>query len=895
MTTNKNTLILVDGSGYLYRAFHALPPLTNSQGMPTGAIYGITNMLKNLLAEYQPTYVAVVFDARGKTFRHDLYTEYKANRPAMPDDLSQQIPWVHELIQALGFPLLAEAGVEADDVIGTLAKQAESAGMQTLIFTGDKDFAQLVNDHIILVDTMKNTRLDTQGVQTKFGIPPELMVDYLSLIGDTVDNVPGVNKVGPKTAVKWLDAYGSLSEIMKHADKIKGKVGENLRNALNYLPLTQQLVTIKCDVPLSKTPAELTLNTPDNVKLYPLYETLAFKQWLNEVSEFGEPASKIVEHDYQTILTEDAFSYWLEKLQQSEIFAVDTETTSLNPLEAEIVGISFAVKPYEAAYLPLTHDYIGAPAQLEREKVFKHLRPILENPKLLKVGQNLKYDFQILKKYNIQLQGMAFDTMLESYILESTTKHDMDSMAQKHLQHKTIPFEQVAGKGKKQLTFNQIDLEHASPYAAEDADVTLQLHHVFTPKLQQIPRLKSVLTDIEMPLVPILANMENNGVKIDANQLYAQSLELSAQLAKLETEVHQLAGKTFNLNSPKQLQTLFFDELKLPVLKKTPKGEPSTAVEVLEELAADYPLPQLILQHRSLSKLKSTYTDALPKQISPHTGRVHTSYHQAVTATGRLSSTDPNLQNIPIRTAEGRRIRQAFVAPKDYVLLAADYSQIELRIMAHLSQDEKLLTAFANHQDIHQATAAEVFQTEIAQVTSEQRRKAKAVNFGLIYGMQAFGLAKQLGIERKEAQTYIDTYFERYPQVKAFMEATRELARQQGYVETVFGRRLYVPEINSRNYQRRQYAERSAINAPMQGTAADIIKLAMIKVDQWIQTCAMDVKMLLQVHDELVFEVPQNYVEKAKAEIGQAMINAAQLKVPLVVDIGMGENWEQAY
>ena len=888
-----NTLILVDGSGYLYRAFHALPPLSNSQGIPTGAVYGVANMLKNLLAEYQPTYVAVVFDARGKTFRSDLYAEYKSNRPAMPDDLSQQIPWVHELVEALGFPLLMETGVEADDVIGTLAKQAEVAGMQTLIFTGDKDFAQLVNDNIMLIDTMKNTRLDEQGVKDKFGILPERIVDYLSLIGDTSDNVPGVQKVGPKTAVKWLEQYGSLANIMSNADKIKGKVGENLREALNYLPLTQQLVTIKCDVSLPKSPTELTLNEPNNSKLYFIYDTLEFKQWLSEFSDLSKPLKQQVEHDYKAILTETDLSQWIEKLQNSDIFAVDTETTSLDPLNAEIVGLSFAVTPHEAVYLPLSHNYLGAPAQLDKEQVFKQLRPILENPKLLKVGQNLKYDFQILKKYAIHLQGMAFDTMLESYVLDSTAKHDMDSMAKKHLQHKTITFEEVAGKGKKQLTFNQIDLEQATPYAAEDADITLQLHQKLYPQLSA--SLLSVFTDIEMLLVPVLASMEMHGVKIDTNPLYAQSLELSAQLKKLETEVYDIAGKTFNLNSPKQLQILLFEELKLPVLKKTPKGEPSTAVDVLEELAADYPLPNLILQHRSLSKLKSTYTDALPKQINLHTGRVHTSYHQAVTATGRLSSTDPNLQNIPIRTPEGRRIRQAFIAPEGYVLLAADYSQIELRIMAHLSEDEKLLTAFANHQDIHQATAAEVFQTEITQVTSEQRRKAKAVNFGLIYGMQAFGLAKQLGIERKEAQTYIDTYFERYPHVKAFMEATRELARQQGYVETVFGRRLYVPEIHSKNYQRRQYAERSAINAPMQGTAADIIKLAMIKVSQWIQTCPVDIKMILQVHDELVFEVSETYVAEAQTQIEAAMTRAAQLKVPLVVDIGVGANWEQAH
>ncbi len=908
---NKNTIILVDGSSYLYRAFHAVPSLNNSQGIPTGAVYGMTNMLKSLLNEYQPVYAAVVFDAKGKTFREDWYPEYKANRPPMPEELVAQIPQTHEVVQALGFPLLMESGVEADDVIGTLAKQAEAAGMHTLIFTGDKDFAQLVNASITLIDTMKNTRLDEKGVQNKFGVPPKLIVDYLSLMGDTVDNVPGVKKVGPKTAVKWLNTYGSLDAVIENAAKITGKVGENLRDALPDLPLTRQLVTIKCDVPLSHSPPQLQLKPFDVNTLRQLFTTLEFKSWLAELPpspllEKAEtpPLEKVEipplsKKQYHTLLTQTDFDEWLNRLNEAQLFAFDTETTSLDYLEAEIVGVSFAVQATEAAYVPLAHDYLGAPRQLSRDNILAALKPLLENPAKLKIGQNLKYDAHILANHGIDLQGIAFDTMLESYVLNSTaTQHDMDSLAQKYLGLQTVKFEDVAGKGKKQLIFSQVALEQAVPYACEDADVTLQLHQTLYPQLQAFSKLRQVFTDIEMPLIPVLIRMERHGVKIDATQLHKHSVELAKSLQILEKQAHDMADSVFNLNSPKQLQTILFDKLGLPVLKKTPKKEPSTAVEVLEELAADYPLPQIILEYRSLSKLKSTYTDALPQQINPKTGRVHTSYQQAVATTGRLSSTHPNLQNIPIRTQEGRRIRQAFIAPTGYRLLAADYSQIELRIMAHFSEDEKLLSAFAAEEDIHKATAAEVFGVPMAEVTSELRRRAKAVNFGLIYGMQAFGLAKQLGIERSQAQTYIDNYFGRYPGVKTYMDDTRALAKKQGYVETFFGRRLYIPEIKSRNHQRRQYAERTAINAPIQGTSADVIKLAMVEIDKWILGSGLDVKMLMQVHDELVFEIAEEVMEEAKAEIKakmEAISEVAGLRVPLLVDVGVGGNWDEAH
>jgi len=908
---NQTTLILIDGSSYLYRAFHALPTFTNAKGQPTGAIYGMTNMLKNLLHEYQPTYAAVVFDARGKTFRSELYPDYKANRQAMPEDLVVQIPRVHEMVQALGFPLLIESGVEADDVIGTLALQAQAAGLTTLIFTGDKDFAQLVNEAITLVDTMKNTQLDVQGVIDKFGVSPVQFIDYLSLIGDAVDNVPGVPKVGPKTAVKWLQTYHTLAEIITNAGQIKGKVGENLRNTLPQLPLTQQLLTIKCDVPLSYTPSQLTLKSPNFAKLRELYQQLEFKKYLFELpkliesTESAAQASLFNENQeqtnqnretYQTIFSLDILKQWLSRLEAAKIFAFDTETTGLDPLTAELVGVSFALNAGEAAYVPMAHDYLGAPKQLARTTVLAALKPLLENLNLLKIGHNLKYDAHLLANYDIQLQGIAFDTLLASYVLNSTTvSQDLTSLALKYLNIQTTTFHDIAGTGKKQLTFNQITLDKASPYAAEDADITWQLHQHLWPQIQANDALRSLYQTLEMPLIPILMRMERHGVLIDAAQLQQQSDEIEQQLKQLAELAYDMAGEEFNLNSPKQLQTILFDKLALPILKKTPKKEPSTAVEVLEELAQQYPLPQVILDYRSLSKLKSTYTDALPRQINPQTGRIHTSYHQAITATGRLSSSQPNLQNIPIRSEQGRRIRQAFIAPPGYQIVAADYSQIELRIMAHLSGDDSLLIAFQSGQDIHRHTAAEIFAVSLEQVTDEQRRKAKAINFGLIYGMQAFGLAQQLGIQRQEAQDYIDIYFARYPQVKTFMNKIREQAQQQGYVETLFGRRLYIPEIRSRNHQRRQYAERSAINAPMQGTAADLIKLAMIKIDQWIQHSGLDIKMLMQVHDELVFQIATHDVTHAKPAIIEAMTSIAELKIPLLVDIGVGNNWEEAH
>jgi len=897
---NNNTLILVDGSYYLYRAFHALPSLHNAEGVPTGAVYGITKMLKSLLRDYQPVHAAIMFDAKGKNFRHTLYPDYKANRPPMPAELVAQIPLVHEMVQALGFPLLMENGVEADDVIGTLTKKAKAAGMQSLIFSGDKDFAQLVCTEVTLIDTMKNTRLDEQGVLDKFGIPPKLIIDYLSLVGDSVDNVPGVKKVGPKTAVKWLKDYGSLDVIIKNASKMKGKVGENLREALAYLPLTRKLLTIKCDVALSQELPQL--NSPDFNKLYQLYAQLEFNTWLKELEKTSSLAvreksvkAKISKRQYHTILTQADFDNWLARLNEATLFAFDTETTGLDYLGANIVGVSFAVQAGEAAYVPLAHDYLGAPQQLPFDEVLAALKPLLENSAKLKVGQNLKFDAHVLANHGIHLQSIAFDTMLESYIKDSTaTRHNLDALALKYLKIQTVKFEDVAGKGKKQLPFNQIYVEHAAPYAAEDADITLQLHQKLWTQLQNTPKLSKIFTEIEMPLLPVLMRMERNGVKIDAVQLHQHSAKLGKRLQVLEQEAYTLASCEFNLNSPKQLQSILFEKLQLPVLKKTPKKEPSTAVEVLEELAIDYPLPKLILEYRSLSKLKSTYTDALPQQINPKTGRVHTSYQQAVAATGRLSSSAPNLQNIPIRTKEGRRIRQAFIAPKGYRLLAADYSQIELRIMAHFSQDEKLLSAFATGQDIHQATAAEVFEVSINEVTSEQRRNAKAVNFGLIYGMQAFGLAKQLGIDRHKAQSYIDTYFARYPGVKSYMEETRALAKEQGYVETLLGRRLYIPEINSRNHQLRQHAERTAINMPLQGTCADILKKSLLSIDDWIQKSDLDVLLILQVHDELVLQTHESILDQVSTIVSETMRETA-LPIHVPVNIGIGENWEQAH
>jgi DNA polymerase-1 len=895
--------ILVDGSSYLYRAFHAMPALSNSAGEPTGAVYGVINMLRRLLTEYDPEYVAVVFDAPGKTFRDELYADYKANRPPMPDDLSRQIEPLHDVIRALGLPLLMVPGVEADDVIGTLAKAAEQQQMSVLISTGDKDMAQLVNEHITLVNTMTDSVMDSAGVQDKFGIRPDQVIDYLALIGDTSDNVPGVPKVGPKTAVKWLAQYDSLDAILEHADDIKGKVGENLRASVQQLPLSRELVTIKSDLDLEQKPTELIRHEADRGILIQLYQQLEFKTWLSELlaSEDETGTAQAVANPaqapaYETVLDRKSFNQWLQQLKTAELFAFDTETTSLNYMQAEVVGVSFAVNPGTAAYVPLTHSYPGAPEQLSRDWVLQQLKPLLEDPDTPKLGHNLKYDMNVLQNHGIHLRGIQHDSMLESYVLDSTaSRHDMDSLALKYLGCNTVHFEDIAGKGKKQLRFDEIDLEQASPYAAEDADITLQLHQALWPKLRDDATLRTVYEDIEIPLLPVLSVMERNGVMVDAKLLAKQSSELAKHMQQVEEQAYSEAGEEFNLGSPKQIQAILFDKQGLPVISKTPKGQPSTAEAVLQELAVDYALPKLILEYRSLSKLKSTYTDKLPDMINPASGRVHTSYHQAVAATGRLSSSDPNLQNIPIRTREGRRIRQAFVAPKGHVILAADYSQIELRIMAHLSGDEGLLNAFAAGEDIHRATAAEVFGVQGDQVTSEQRRSAKAINFGLIYGMSAFGLARQLGISRPVAQEYIDLYFSRYPGVKQFMEQTREAARQKRYVETVFGRRLHVPDIKASNMQRRQYAERTAINAPMQGTAADIIKIAMVRVQQWLQDKQPGARMIMQVHDELVFEVEQACVEQVREQVVSLMVAAAQLQVPLVVDSGVGKNWDEAH
>ena len=899
--TNKATkpLVLVDGSSYLFRAFHAMPNLSNVQGEPTGAIYGVVNMIRRLLADYDPEHIAVVFDAKGKTFRNDLYPEYKAHRPPMPQELAQQIEAVHEIIKAMGLPLLCIPGVEADDVIGTLAQQATEQGIDTIISTGDKDMAQLVNQHVTLIDTMKDVVSDEQGVAERFEVTPAQIIDYLTLIGDKVDNVPGVPKVGPKTAVKWLQEYGSLDGIIAHADEIKGKVGEYLRDSLEQLPLSKELVTIKKDVELDVDPTTINRQPPDTEALRELYSRFEFKTWLAQIlgNEGQQQAEQAVsEARYETILEQKAFDIWLNKLKQAELFAFDLETTSLDYMQAEIVGCSFAVTSGEAAYVPLAHDYEGAPAQLSRDDVLAQLKPLLEDAQQAKLGQNLKYDMSVLARYDIHMRGIAFDTMLESYVLDSTaSRHDMDTLALKHLSHKTIHYEDIAGKGAKQLTFNEIEIDKAATYAAEDADITFRLHETLWPRLQQKPSLVSVFREIEMPLVPVLSRIERRGVLLDVDMLKQQSREFEKRLLELEREAHKEAGEVFNLGSPKQLQAILFDKLGLPVISKTPKGQASTAESVLQELAHDYALPELILEHRSLSKLKSTYTDKLPQMVDPETGRVHTSYHQAVAATGRLSSTDPNLQNIPVRNEAGRRIRQAFIAAPGHKFLAADYSQIELRIMAHLSQDEGLLKAFAAGEDIHRATAAEVFGVEPGKVSSEMRRSAKAINFGLIYGMSAFGLARQLDIERGMAQQYIDLYFARYPGVKAYMDETRERARQQGYVETVFGRRLYLPEIKASNMARRQYAERTAINAPMQGTAADIIKRAMIELDGVIEKSKLDIHMIMQVHDELVFEVADDIVEQASDIITNSMVSAASLAVPLIVDVGIGNNWDEAH
>lgn len=902
MADNK-PLILVDGSSYLYRAFYALPPLQTTNGQPTGAVRGVISMLKSLLKEYQPQQMAVVFDAKGKTFRDDMYSEYKANRPPMPDDLRAQIEPLHTAVRLMGFPLLMVDGVEADDVIGTLCQQATEQGIDTIVSTGDKDMAQLVSDHVTLINTMNQSTMDRAGVIEKFGVAPEQIIDYLALVGDTVDNVPGVPKCGPKTAVKWLSSFGSLDELMQRADEVKGKIGENLRASLDMLPLSKALVTIKTDVPLEKNVTELALDPVNTDELITLFQSLEFKSWVTELQAGqadGEEqetvsAAPVTTH-YETIFTWDALATWLEKLNQAEVFAFDTETTSLNYMEARLVGVSFATAAGEAAYVPLDHCYPGAPQQLELDKVLAALKPLLEGDTPKVIGQNLKYDKSVLAHYGINITAIAADTMLESYVVNSTgTRHDMDSLADKYLGHQTIHFEDIAGKGKKQLTFDQIAIEQASPYAAEDADITLRLHQALSAKLDKTPSLKPVFDTIELPLLSVLSKVERTGALIDADMLRQQSQQLAERMQQLETQAFDLAGETFNLASPKQLGQILYEKLELPIIKRTAKKAPSTAEDVLQELALDYPLPKVILEYRSVSKLKSTYTDKLPLLINSKTGRIHTSYHQAVTATGRLSSSDPNLQNIPVRTEEGRKIRQAFIARPGNKVVAADYSQIELRIMAHLSGDQGLLNAFNNGLDIHRATAAEVEGIAIEAVTDDQRRSAKAVNFGLIYGMSAFGLAKQLGIGRKQAQHYIDAYFDKYPGVLEYMETTREAARSAGFVETIFGRRLYLPQINARNPMQRQAAERTAINAPMQGTAADIIKRAMIAVDQWLTQEALSAVVIMQVHDELVLEVPENELPTVQAGLIEHMGQAAELAVPLQVEVGVGDNWEQAH
>ena len=893
-------LVLVDGSSYLYRAFHDMPNLANSRGESTGAVYGIVNMLRRLMREYDTPYLAVVFDAPGKTFRDRLYSAYKANRPPMPDELRSQIDKVHAVIDALGLPLLSVPDVEADDVIGTLARAATAHGMETLIVSGDKDLAQLVDSKVRMCDSMKDVVYDVEGVEAKFGVPPERIVDFLALVGDTSDNIPGVPKVGPKTAVRWLKEYGSLDQLVAQADGIPGKVGENLRASLDQLPLSHQLATVKCDVALEEQPDDLKIGPPDEDALRQLYADLEFKTWLadlgglNEVDE-GDGA---VTARYEIVLDKKALSRWLKQLSKAPLFAFDTETTSVNAMRARIVGVSFAVKPGEGAYVPLAHDYLDAPLQLNREEVLEALRPLLEDPNQEKVGQNLKYDCTVLNNHGITLAGMRFDTMLESYVLDSTgSRHDMDTLALKYLGHKTISYQAVAGKGKNQLSFNEVPLEEAGPYAAEDAEVTLRLHRVLFERLETEQGQRELFERIEMPLVPVLSKIERTGVRVDCDMLAVQSAQLAERTAELEAMAYEEAGAPFNIASPKQIQEILFERLELPVLAKTPKGQPSTAESVLAELAEQHELPRLILEHRGLSKLRSTYTEKLPVLVNPDTGRVHTSYHQAAVATGRLSSSDPNLQNIPVRTAEGRRIREAFVPAPGTRLIAADYSQIELRIMAHLSADEGLLEAFAKGEDVHRATAAEVFGTPAEDVSGDQRRSAKAINFGLIYGMSAFGLARQLGIERGQAQEYIDLYFERYPGVRAFMDTIRAKVREERFVETVFGRRLFLSDISSSNHARRQAAERAAINAPMQGTAADIIKKAMIAVDQWLlqQGENSGAKIIMQVHDELVLEVPNDELDEVSVGLKQRMEAAAKLDIPLIVDIGSGQNWDEAH
>jgi len=888
------TLYLVDGSSYLYRAFHALPNLTNSRGEPTGALLGVANMLKRLLNEDNPDYIAVVFDAKGPTFRHELYPEYKANRPPMPAELRQQVEAILDFTRLLGLPLLQVDGVEADDVIGTLAAAAEKAGMNCVISTGDKDMAQLVTDRTSLTNTMTNTDMDRDGVKAKFDVTPEQIVDFLALTGDTSDNIPGVEKCGPKTAAKWLGTWGSLDEVIDHADDVGGKIGENLRASLEQLPLSRELARIRKDLDLERTPKSLKREKVDEQRLAEALKRYEFNSWLQEMDK--KSSSAPLKTDYRTITTFEQLESLITELESSELIAFDTETTSLDSMQAELVGLSFCMEAGTAVYIPVGHNYPGAPEQLDLDGVLERLKPLLENPALPKVGQHIKYDMNVLSLYGIQVQGVAFDSMLESYVFNSTgSRHDMDSLALKYLGRQTTHYEDIAGKGAKQISFSQVDIEDASHYAAEDADITLQLHLHLWPRLQDAAPLDSVLQDIEIPLVPVLARMEQRGVLIDGDRLSKQSSEMARQMMQLEKDAHRAADQPFNLGSPKQLQQILFEKLGLPIIRKTPKGQPSTAEDVLQELAVDYELPSLILEHRSLSKLKSTYTDKLPLQINPRTGRVHTSYHQAVAATGRLSSSDPNLQNIPIRSPLGRRIREAFIAPEGCLIMACDYSQIELRIMAHLSGDEGLLKAFHDQVDVHQATASEVFGVPYSDVDSDQRRAAKAINFGLMYGMSAFGLSRQLSIGRTEAQAYMDTYFMRYPGVQKYMEKTREKAREQGYVETLFGRRLYLPDINASNMQRRQGAERAAINAPMQGTAADIIKRAMISVDDWLQQKKPEAHLVMQVHDELVFEVREDQLEKLKQAVVSRMSAAAELDVPLIVDTGSGLDWDTAH
>lgn len=918
----KTPLILVDGSSYLYRAFHALPPLTNSKGKPTGAVKGVINMMRRLQKDYPESTHVVVFDAKGKTFRDEIYSDYKANRPPMPDDLRLQIEPIHQIIQAMGMPMLVIEGVEADDVIGTLALQATAAQQPVVISTGDKDIAQMVNEHIVMENTMTNTVLDRAGVIEKFGIPPELIIDYLALLGDKSDNIPGVPGVGEKTALGLLQGIGGLDDIYARLDEVAGlafrgakTMAPKLEEHRELAYLSYKLATIKTDVAMDLALDELHNGDSDDSALLALFKDMEFKTWIKELENPDTaPVSKAeqntssaegtdsaaetpeIQRDYQTVLTQQQLDSWVAKIKSAPLVAVDTETTSLDYMQAKLVGVCVAVEPGQAAYIPFGHDYLGAPAQLSQDSVLAQLKPLLEDPEIKKVGQNLKYDMSVLAQHGIDLQGVAFDTMLESYVLDSVaTRHDMDSLAAEYLGETTISFTDVAGKGASQLTFNQVALEEAAPYAAEDADITLRLHSTLWPELSKHATLEKVFKDIELPLLPVLSRIERTGALVDGTLLFQQSNELAERLGELETEAWDLAGQQFNLASPKQLGEILFEKLEIPVLKKTAKGAPSTKEEVLQELALDYPLPKVLLEHRSLAKLKSTYTDKLPTMINPASKRIHTSYHQAGTATGRLSSSDPNLQNIPVRTPEGRRVRQAFIAAPGCKMVAADYSQIELRIMAHLSEDPSLLKAFAEGQDIHRATAAEVFAVATEQVTADMRRSAKAINFGLIYGMSAFGLARQLNIGRKQAAEYIELYFQRYPGVQSYMNNIRHTAAEQGYVETAFGRRLYLPEINSKNGMRRQAAERTAINAPMQGTAADIIKLAMIHVDDWLQNSDLQSRMIMQVHDELVLEVPDTELDAVKQGLNDLMENAASLLVPLVVDVGVGDNWDEAH